>query len=277
MTPSDLESTQTFEHVSVYCHLTLPFDGLMRTLLGYSLFEADRVEVTFNGEAKPTVKIRPPKKRKFRVIDEEVGGIVILAGWGHLRLPGSTDETGMGRHPWGDNAWNVEFDNFLADYLAVSKAEILLDLRRRTKKQPTPALVAPPTEIPTAQPRILTEEEIVAIEGEPFVGMHRRRERNPAIVAAKKRQVLERTGKLECEVCGFDFVAVYGIEFCEVHHLCPLGDTESAVVTRLEDLAVVCSNCHRAVHRGSPFFTISQLRQRIEERRKVSREGDIRD
>jgi 5-methylcytosine-specific restriction protein A len=53
-------------------------------------------------------------------------------------------------------------------------------------------------------------------------------------------------------VCGFDFAGVYGprgSNFCEVHHLKPLSDVHSEVETRLQDLAIVCSNCHRMLHR----------------------------
>jgi len=63
-------------------------------------------------------------------------------------------------------------------------------------------------------------------------------------------------GRLRCEVpgCGFDFEAVYGglgTGFAEVHHLSPLAKMDGPVETTLNDLAVVCANCHRMIHLGS--------------------------
>ncbi|MBQ7215008.1 MAG: HNH endonuclease [Synergistaceae bacterium] len=53
--------------------------------------------------------------------------------------------------------------------------------------------------------------------------------------------------KLQCEVCGFDFEAVYGelgAGYIEVHHKNPISDGER--ITDLnEDLVMLCSNCHR--------------------------------
>lgn len=53
------------------------------------------------------------------------------------------------------------------------------------------------------------------------------RERSAKLVAAKKRDVLQRDGKLACEACGFCFRAVYvaiAEEFIECHHRRPLSE-----------------------------------------------------
>lgn len=56
-----------------------------------------------------------------------------------------------------------------------------------------------------------------------------------------------------CMACGFDFEAVYGEigqNFIEVHHLKPLSSLEEEVsINPQADLACLCSNCHRMVHR----------------------------
>lgn len=54
-----------------------------------------------------------------------------------------------------------------------------------------------------------------------------------------------------------------GAGFCEVHHLKPLSKTDGVVETELKDLAIVCSNCHRIIHKQNPMLKISQLRQVI--------------
>lgn len=100
------------------------------------------------------------------------------------------------------------------------------------------------------------------LEGNPRLRAHLWRERNTSIVKKKKRDVLTRTGALKCEVCGFDSEKVYGKhgrEVCEVHHLTPLHKADGIVKTELTDLAIVCSNCHRIIHRVDPMPSIAEL------------------
>ncbi|WP_394136450.1 HNH endonuclease [Aliivibrio fischeri] len=102
-----------------------------------------------------------------------------------------------------------------------------------------------------------------ALEGNPRLLAHIKRERNQKLIKLKKKQVMENSGSLSCEVCSFDFQKVYGelgLEFCEVHHLKKLSDAEKYVETTLSDLAIVCSNCHRIIHRTNPMKTIPELK-----------------
>jgi hypothetical protein len=99
-------------------------------------------------------------------------------------------------------------------------------------------------------------------EGTKHLIIHFRRERNKAIIEKKKESVLKTSGRLQCEVCGFDFSVVYGElgnGFCEVHHIVPLSASSDPVTTTLNDLAVVCSNCHRIIHRSVPMVSIFEL------------------
>ena len=108
------------------------------------------------------------------------------------------------------------------------------------------------------------------LEGNPRLLAHLRRERNSAIVKAKKEAILRTTGKLCCEACGFDFKDIYGEfgdGFCEVHHLQPLSKADGVVKTELKDLAIVCSNCHRIIHRTDPMLSISVLAERLRRQR----------
>ena len=107
---------------------------------------------------------------------------------------------------------------------------------------------------------------IAGKEGKPRLVSHLSRERNQKLVKAKKEYALRKTGKLSCEVCGFDFAKVYdevGEGFCEVHHLTPLAQADGEGETTLDDLAIVCSNCHRMLHRGKPIFTIEELQSML--------------
>ena len=110
------------------------------------------------------------------------------------------------------------------------------------------------------------EEEDANIEGEEgriLVRLHRSRERNKKIVLRKKNKVLKMKGVLECESCNFDFEKIYGERgkgYIECHHIKPLSEIETKQKTNLDDLALVCSNCHRMIHKSKPWLSIAELR-----------------
>ncbi|MDX9990093.1 HNH endonuclease [Thiothrix unzii] len=119
-----------------------------------------------------------------------------------------------------------------------------------------------------ADPLPDVDVEAYGFEGNPRLMAHMRRERNSSIIQKKKKDVLARTGTLQCEACGFDFAKTfgeYGKEFCEVHHLIPLHKSDGLIKTELSDLAIVCSNCHRVIHRMNPMPTIAALTKIIRE------------
>lgn len=80
--------------------------------------------------------------------------------------------------------------------------------------------------------------------------MIERIQRNSRNVKIKKKTVLELTNALRCEICEFDFAAGYrgiGNAFCEVHHIRELASGRQEPT--LDDLAILCANCHRMIHR----------------------------
>jgi len=62
----------------------------------------------------------------------------------------------------------------------------------------------------------------------------------------------------KCKACGFDFKNIYGSHgenFIEVHHLKPLHSLiEVTLINPKTDMTVLCSNCHRMVHRKKNFI-----------------------
>lgn len=103
-------------------------------------------------------------------------------------------------------------------------------------------------------------------EGKVLTRLHKRKERNPQVVRKKKMKVLQESGKLECEVCGFDFVKIYGqlgYGFAECHHIVPVSQLTDGHKTKLSDLAIVCANCHRMLHKARPLLSVSELRDRV--------------
>ncbi|WP_433917182.1 HNH endonuclease [Streptomyces sp. NBC_01744] len=50
----------------------------------------------------------------------------------------------------------------------------------------------------------------------------------------------------------------------ECHHVVPLHEAGEGQ-TKLSDLALICSNCHRIIHRRAPWPTPGELRNLIQE------------
>ncbi len=118
----------------------------------------------------------------------------------------------------------------------------------------------------------ITDEEIAFLEGEPRMFFHLRRERDPRLVQAKRAAAIAIHGRLRCEVCGFVAEEVFpgwsDGPICEVHHRMPLSEAEGAVTTGLDDLAILCPSCHRAIHRTRPLLSVDAFRKRFRERRR---------
>jgi len=115
----------------------------------------------------------------------------------------------------------------------------------------------------------MDQEENGAIEGQLLFRQHLMRERSAALVARKKSEALRVQGELRCEVCGFDFVEQYGGPegpFIECHHRWPLSRLRPGQRTTMLDLALVCANCHRMLHRLSDPSDVPALRRRLRTR-----------
>lgn len=266
-----MADSQTFEEVTIYSHqdLTIQGMGLVQPILGFSRTEARRVIIQIGKHAQyaqaVSVAFIPRGKRSERQYKETSRTTtVVLKGYGHPDVP---HKFGPGPEPLFDEKWHTEFATFLESYRLNHGVEVLLDLR---KHDSAPSHSTGPFSADasgkSATP-VLEDDALSVWEGQLSVREHVTRERDAAIVRAKREHVLRSTGKLECEVCQFDFSAVYGIEFCEVHHLRPLSESADPVETKIHDLAVVCSNCHRVIHGRSPFYSLPELRALVDSRR----------
>ena len=102
-------------------------------------------------------------------------------------------------------------------------------------------------------------------EGKVKEKLHRSRERNSKLISQVKAEALAKYGKLRCECCGFDFEEFYGelgAEFIEAHHTKPVSELhEDGEETKKEDIALVCSNCHRMLHRRRPWLEMRDLKK----------------
>ena len=105
-------------------------------------------------------------------------------------------------------------------------------------------------------------------EGRLLTRVHKYRERNTKLVKDKKKKVFNKLGYLKCEVCDFNFKEFYGNqslnkkeeEFIECHHTKPVSELKKGEKTKLSDLSLICSNCHRMIHRKKPWLSISELK-----------------
>lgn len=94
--------------------------------------------------------------------------------------------------------------------------------------------------------------DMPAGEGGVTLRSHLGRERNPKLRRRKIDDTKLRGLPIACEVCTFDFGRTYGprgLDYIECHHRTPLHIT-GATQTRLADLALLCANCHRMIHRA---------------------------
>lgn len=105
------------------------------------------------------------------------------------------------------------------------------------------------------------DEEAEFPEGKVLYRLHKYRERNSSEVK-KKKSIALKNNKLHCEICEFDFQKTYGElgeGYIECHHTLPISEYQEGTKTKPSDLILVCSNCHRMLHRKRPWLSKNQL------------------
>ncbi|MGW4849422.1 HNH endonuclease [Nocardia brasiliensis] len=115
---------------------------------------------------------------------------------------------------------------------------------------------------PAAAAALSAAEFAAALEGKAARRLTRVYERNPKLRRQKIAQSRKQRGGISCEVCGFDYEQFYpgiGEGYVHVHHVVPLhvsGPVENA----LDDLALLCANCHGMIHKPARYLTLDELR-----------------
>lgn len=83
------------------------------------------------------------------------------------------------------------------------------------------------------------------------------------------RDLALKTARGVCCVCETDFSKVLGgdgVRVLQVHHRRQLAASDVPRVTRLEDLAVVCANCHMLIHMDPKHaLSVEGLKKRLKE------------
>lgn len=91
-----------------------------------------------------------------------------------------------------------------------------------------------------------------AQEGALVLKMHYARERDPKLIVKFKAGL----SNPNCEACGFNFSEAYGefgAGYIEAHHKKPVSSLTEGTKTTLADLAALCPNCHRIIHKNYPM------------------------
>jgi predicted HNH restriction endonuclease len=162
------------------------------------------------------------------------------------------------RRPLGKRKWQLRFVNTDSDRL---NPEVKLALQVRTHR----FLSDDSADLLTTmlgETIASVERERRFLEGEQRAAITARSVRSTALRAEAKRRWGTR-----CYCCGFSFEEFYGAlgkDFAIIHHLDPLENSDGQPrETSVEEVRIVCANCHYILHRQAPPLGVDELKRRI--------------
>ena len=115
-------------------------------------------------------------------------------------------------------------------------------------------------------PHTALEEDIQGNEGRVLTRLHAYKERDKTLVKKAKARFKAQHSKLFCECCGFEsgiFYGARGLDRIQAHHRRPIEELLPDSITRPEDLAMVCPNCHDIIHAKRPWLTVEALKKEL--------------
>jgi putative restriction endonuclease len=89
----------------------------------------------------------------------------------------------------------------------------------------------------------LSQDEVVFLEGSKKYAVHLVVERSKSAVHAVKA-----ASEWICNICGQNYFDKYGVEYIEAHHKVSLANYTGENIISVSDFALLCPNCHKAVH-----------------------------
>jgi len=194
-----------------------------------------------------SIHINPPDKRTFR---NPNGVYMKLCNF--LRLDPEYKGKGLVA---GAGADEIVWDTFSSNRKAL--VETAEAIRLNASMHSLEALTIP---------AVPEEEEFP--EGRLLFRAHIARERSLKLVKRAKDRAMQLYGRLSCEACGFEFRSQYGElgkNYIECHHAIPISQLTPSSQTRLKDIALLCSNCHRMIHRRRPWLAVGELKKLLAE------------
>jgi putative restriction endonuclease len=97
---------------------------------------------------------------------------------------------------------------------------------------------------------VLSPEEVVTLqdekqfqEGDRRYVTHLMAERSKGVV-----KIIKDSNSWSCEICSLNFNDRYSVMYIEAHHKIPISTYSSRYTVKPEDFALLCPNCHKAVH-----------------------------
>lgn len=192
--------------------------------------------------------------------------------------PGRNSDYVYWRATWHDAAYNRKTKNFSVSKLGEAEAMRQALETARQNHNPVPKRYHIPDAHATETWRALSRQEVERIaslndysarrtqpgpevadsypfgyEGTRRARLHMDIERDRGLRNKKVQAFLELHGRLFCQLCDMNFRERYPFlpkDIIEVHHIVPLAELSSSTLVSTDDLMLLCSNCHTAIHQG---------------------------
>ncbi|MDP4290188.1 MAG: HNH endonuclease [Bacteroidota bacterium] len=103
-------------------------------------------------------------------------------------------------------------------------------------------------------------------EGKEKLITHKSKERNKELVEQAKKSRLQTDPLLHCDICNIFFIVIYSDMvngYMDSLYITPISRIAEETLVITSDLVLICSNCHRMLHRVRPWLTIEQLKKSI--------------
>ncbi len=173
-----------------------------------------------------------------------------------------------------------EFDNYLEKWLIKNNFELKDILFKYISDHSDKNLINNAFYIAPAEDLFLSNEfgldpnENEYKEGKAKLKIHLIKERNSSLVKkAKEIWGIRQNCRICCDVCSFSFEGQYGRigeGYIEAHHIMPIMTITSEITMKVNDLAPVCSNCHKMLHRKKPWLTVDELKEIFNKRKFIN-------
>ena len=106
-------------------------------------------------------------------------------------------------------------------------------------------------------------EKMAGVEGRLLTRTHVYRERDHTFAKhVRAHYTALAGGPVRCHACGnvpTDAYGPAGDSCLELHHKTPIAQLQPDSVTVVDDMALVCANCHRVIHSKTPCFTMDEI------------------
>lgn len=106
-------------------------------------------------------------------------------------------------------------------------------------------------------------------EGALVEKLHRSRERKQGAPKKAKSEFIQQHGSLFCEACGLRPEETFKDDdlknsIIEAHHKVPISELLEPTETTVDDFAMLCPTCHRAIHKIRPYLTVEGLKAKLD-------------